>query len=410
MQRAAHRAPAPGARGRRLGARGRGGLRRQAAPRHATSGRVTAGMSRGRRDWPLWEVFVRARRGLSHTHVGSLHAPDARDGAAQRPRRLHPPQRGRLDLGRARRRDHRVAARTRRTRSSTRPPTRSTGTRRSTTIPDEVRAPVTRPRPPLADATRCGLGDDALVLAQRLGEWIGPRARARGGRRARQHRARPARPGPLAADATPASSRAPAATRTTSPTCATSASSATCQLVEQPNGDFARHDRPPAALLDLPARAVRRGSRDSRRRRRSPAIAAKAVKEVAYHRDHADAVDAAARRRHRRSRHRRMQAGARRASGRTSTSCSSRRARPALAPAASPSTRRALRAGVGATTSTRCSPRRRSTLPETDAGAGAAAGAGVHTEHARATCSPRCSTCTARTRGRRGDATAATSP
>jgi ring-1,2-phenylacetyl-CoA epoxidase subunit PaaB len=27
--------------------------------------------------WPLWEVFVRPRRGLSHTHVGSLHAPDA---------------------------------------------------------------------------------------------------------------------------------------------------------------------------------------------------------------------------------------------------------------------------------------------------------------------------------------------
>ncbi len=30
-----------------------------------------------RRDWPLWEVFVRAKRGLSHHHVGSLHAPDA---------------------------------------------------------------------------------------------------------------------------------------------------------------------------------------------------------------------------------------------------------------------------------------------------------------------------------------------
>ena len=29
------------------------------------------------RDWPLWEVFVRARRGLSHVHAGSLHAPDA---------------------------------------------------------------------------------------------------------------------------------------------------------------------------------------------------------------------------------------------------------------------------------------------------------------------------------------------
>ena len=27
-------------------------------------------------DWPLWEVFVRAKGGLSHRHVGSVHAPD----------------------------------------------------------------------------------------------------------------------------------------------------------------------------------------------------------------------------------------------------------------------------------------------------------------------------------------------
>ncbi len=27
--------------------------------------------------WPLWEVFVRQRRGLNHVHAGSLHAPDA---------------------------------------------------------------------------------------------------------------------------------------------------------------------------------------------------------------------------------------------------------------------------------------------------------------------------------------------
>ena len=26
---------------------------------------------------PLWEVFVRARRGLAHVHVGSVHASDA---------------------------------------------------------------------------------------------------------------------------------------------------------------------------------------------------------------------------------------------------------------------------------------------------------------------------------------------
>jgi ring-1,2-phenylacetyl-CoA epoxidase subunit PaaB len=31
----------------------------------------------GRGGVPLWEVFVRARRGLSHQHVGSLHAADA---------------------------------------------------------------------------------------------------------------------------------------------------------------------------------------------------------------------------------------------------------------------------------------------------------------------------------------------
>ena len=28
-------------------------------------------------EWPLWEVFIRGRHGLSHRHVGSLHAPDA---------------------------------------------------------------------------------------------------------------------------------------------------------------------------------------------------------------------------------------------------------------------------------------------------------------------------------------------
>ena len=28
------------------------------------------------REWPLWEVFIRARGGMSHKHVGSVHAPD----------------------------------------------------------------------------------------------------------------------------------------------------------------------------------------------------------------------------------------------------------------------------------------------------------------------------------------------
>ena len=36
-----------------------------------------APVAASRREWPLWEVFVRAKRGLSHVHAGSLHAPDA---------------------------------------------------------------------------------------------------------------------------------------------------------------------------------------------------------------------------------------------------------------------------------------------------------------------------------------------
>lgn len=28
-------------------------------------------------NWKLWEVFLRSKNGLSHKHVGSLHAPDS---------------------------------------------------------------------------------------------------------------------------------------------------------------------------------------------------------------------------------------------------------------------------------------------------------------------------------------------
>jgi ring-1,2-phenylacetyl-CoA epoxidase subunit PaaB len=35
-------------------------------------------MSGQRREWPLWEVFIRSRGGLDHKHCGSVHAPDAR--------------------------------------------------------------------------------------------------------------------------------------------------------------------------------------------------------------------------------------------------------------------------------------------------------------------------------------------
>lgn len=35
-------------------------------------------MSAAEREWPLYEVFIRARSGLEHKHVGSIHAADVR--------------------------------------------------------------------------------------------------------------------------------------------------------------------------------------------------------------------------------------------------------------------------------------------------------------------------------------------
>ena len=46
------------------------------------------------RDWPLWEVFVRSRRGTVPQARRLAARPGRRDGAAQRPRPLHPPQEG----------------------------------------------------------------------------------------------------------------------------------------------------------------------------------------------------------------------------------------------------------------------------------------------------------------------------
>jgi ring-1,2-phenylacetyl-CoA epoxidase subunit PaaB len=37
---------------------------------------TSAGDSGGHEQWSLWEVFIRASRGLSHVHAGSLHAAD----------------------------------------------------------------------------------------------------------------------------------------------------------------------------------------------------------------------------------------------------------------------------------------------------------------------------------------------
>jgi ring-1,2-phenylacetyl-CoA epoxidase subunit PaaB len=40
------------------------------------------------KDWPLFEVFIRSKKGLNHKHVGSLHAADA-DMAIQNARDVY---------------------------------------------------------------------------------------------------------------------------------------------------------------------------------------------------------------------------------------------------------------------------------------------------------------------------------
>ncbi|MDA0713630.1 MAG: 1,2-phenylacetyl-CoA epoxidase subunit B [Bacteroidetes bacterium] len=30
-----------------------------------------------KKQWPIWEVFIRSKNGLEHRHAGSLHASDA---------------------------------------------------------------------------------------------------------------------------------------------------------------------------------------------------------------------------------------------------------------------------------------------------------------------------------------------
>ncbi|HEX6756373.1 MAG TPA: 1,2-phenylacetyl-CoA epoxidase subunit PaaB [Mycobacteriales bacterium] len=56
------------------GAAAGGGAGAQPPPSHAG----TAAQPPVRHSWPLWEVFVRGKRGLNHVHVGSLRAADER--------------------------------------------------------------------------------------------------------------------------------------------------------------------------------------------------------------------------------------------------------------------------------------------------------------------------------------------
>jgi len=87
-------------------------------------------------EWPLYEVFLRGKRGLNHVHVGSLHAADD-DMALHNARALYTRSNEGVSILVVR--SNAITARMRRTRSSPPAATRCTGTRRSTRFPRTCR-------------------------------------------------------------------------------------------------------------------------------------------------------------------------------------------------------------------------------------------------------------------------------
>ena len=117
---------------------------REAAAAYADKRRTAAAAGAGRmsadsrHEWPLWEVFIRAKRGVSHVHAGSLHAPDA-EMALRNARDIYTRRQEGVSIWVVEaERASPPAARTRRTRSSSPPATRSTGTRRFYDVPEGV--------------------------------------------------------------------------------------------------------------------------------------------------------------------------------------------------------------------------------------------------------------------------------
>ena len=136
------------------------------------------------------------------------------------------------------------------------------------------------------------LADDALVAAQRMGEWIAPSPQIEEDVALGNIGARPARPGPLAAHLRRLAG-GPARTEDDLAYLRDAGAFRNVHLVERPNGDFAVAM---ARLLILSSYQCE--LYDRLRASTDPtlaAVAAKAVKEVDYHRDHATHVGAPAR-------------------------------------------------------------------------------------------------------------------
>ena len=334
---------------------------------------------------PPPQVFVRAKRGLAPARR-LVARPRCRDGAAQRARRLHPPQRGRLDLGRARHPDHRIEPR--REGPVLRPPrTRSTATRRSTTSPPKS-STCERTSPTYA----LRLGDDALILAHRLGEWIAAAPQIEedialaniGLDLLGQARSLLTRAGEVEGEGRTEDDLA---------YLRDERDFLNVQLCEQPNGDFAVTTARQLVFSTYQLALYDRLQSSSDEV--LAGVAGKAVKEVDYHRDHAtqwvlrlgDGTEES---------HSRMQAGARQLGPFVAELFASDELEQRLVHEGVAVDSSALRPECEAT-SGRCWPRRRSSCPSRR-GMRAVVGP-ASTPRRWVVSSPRCSICTVRTRG-----------
>ncbi len=261
-----------------------------------------------RETWPLWEVFVRAGPRTLATCTPARCTPRRRARAAQRPRPLHTAGEG-TSSGSSPPTPSRRATPTRRARSSRARQARTTAHAVYYTASEGVPHPVSdrihgevdrtsghrraarrelcrsgghARHPSTSRSTRCGSGDDALILAQQLGAWI-------------------ARAPELEEDVALANialdllGHARSLLRYAGTYDGRTEDDLaywrdepefrSAWLFEQPNGDFAQTiARQLAASVYLfELYTALQGSADAT----LAAIAAKAVKEVEYHRDHA---------------------------------------------------------------------------------------------------------------------------
>ena len=226
-------------------------------------------------EWPLWEVFIRSQHGLAHKHVGSLHAPDA-EMAIKNARDVYTRRNEGVSIWAVRSSRHHGQL------------ARRQGT--------DVRAGDQQglsPSDVLSDARRSEahlnmsdertlfeyllrLADSALILAQRLGEWVGHGPVLEEDIAHDQRRARSARPGAavvrLRGRSRSALQRRAGRSEDELAFLRDAGEFRNLLLVEQPNGDYADNDGAPVLLRRLARAAAARSDaiRPTRASPRSP--------------------------------------------------------------------------------------------------------------------------------------------